>query len=88
MHQIEAIFDNISYNKGSSVLRMLYNYLGVDKFRDWMRKYFSTFKYNNTLTADLTGLLKDVTGDVQLSANVDTWMRQAGYGNIYICYIY
>ncbi|KAI9290715.1 aminopeptidase-like protein, partial [Neoconidiobolus thromboides FSU 785] len=37
--QIGQIFDAISYSKGASILRMLFSYLGEDKFFEGIRVY-------------------------------------------------
>ena len=37
--EISAMFDNISYNKGASILRMLYNIIGNDKFYATLKHY-------------------------------------------------
>jgi aminopeptidase N len=34
-------FDNISYNKAASLVRMLSNYIGMDKFRELLVKYLN-----------------------------------------------
>ena len=34
--EVDEIFDAISYDKGASVIRMLQNYLGADRFQVWI----------------------------------------------------
>lgn len=39
--EIDEIFDDISYNKGASVIRMLHKYIGDDDFRKGMNIYLT-----------------------------------------------
>lgn len=39
--EISAIFDNISYNKGGSILRMLQHMIGVENFQKTLKHYLS-----------------------------------------------
>jgi len=34
--EVDEIFDAISYDKGASVIRMLQNYLGAERFQVWI----------------------------------------------------
>lgn len=45
--EIDEIFNSISYNKGASVIRMLYTYIGGDCFKKGMKDYLTKFAYNN-----------------------------------------
>jgi aminopeptidase N len=47
-HEINEIFDTISYAKGASVIRMLHDYLGADIFTKGVRAYLRQFAYKNT----------------------------------------
>lgn len=40
--EISAIFDNISYNKGGSILRMLKHIIGAEKFQDSLKDYLNS----------------------------------------------
>lgn len=39
--QASNIFDNISYNKAASILRMLSHYIRADKFQETLKKYLA-----------------------------------------------
>lgn len=39
--EIDEIFDDISYNKGASVIRMLHHYIGDEDFRFELIQIFS-----------------------------------------------
>ncbi len=51
--EANSAFDEITYEKGQSFLRMLESYLGEDVFRGGIRAYMQAHKYSNTTTADL-----------------------------------
>ncbi|MFM7088995.1 MAG: M1 family metallopeptidase [Candidatus Paceibacterota bacterium] len=51
--EIGEIFDAVSYSKGASVIRMLAQYLGEEKFRDGLRYYLKKHSYKNTETVHL-----------------------------------
>ncbi|MEQ1754198.1 MAG: M1 family metallopeptidase [Micropepsaceae bacterium] len=51
--QASQAFDAITYQKGSSVIRMLEDYVGSDIFRTGVRNYISAHAYANAVTDDL-----------------------------------
>ncbi|KAH7980868.1 hypothetical protein HPB49_019741 [Dermacentor silvarum] len=75
---IDEIFDDISYHKGASVIRMLHNYIGDAKFREGMNLYLTKHKYGNTTTEDLWHCLGEVC-HVPVEAIMNTWVKQKGY---------
>lgn len=76
--EIRTIFDNISYEKGASVLFMLLNYIGEDKFRDGLRIYLKQHSYGNSETDDLWQAITKAS-HVDISSFMDPWTRQPGY---------
>ena len=51
--EVEEIFDDISYNKGSSVIRMLNNWIGDEvKITKIRRTHFEVFFINRNLNKD------------------------------------
>ena len=60
--EVDEIFDDISYNKGASVIRMLHDYIGNEAFRQGMKEYLTNFSYKNTVTADLWSSLEAASG--------------------------
>ncbi|KAL4715582.1 hypothetical protein ACJJTC_009208 [Scirpophaga incertulas] len=81
--QITAIFDAISYNKGSSILRMLEGFIGEENFRRGVSDYLKKYKFGNTVTKDLLSSLepyfKKDYPNLSLEYIMDTWTRQMGY---------
>lgn len=76
--EINQIFDAISYEKGSSVLRMLANWLGEDDFIKGVSLYLKRHAYSNARTEALWKALSEVSGkDVQGTMKV--WTEKVGY---------
>ncbi|KAF7555976.1 hypothetical protein G7046_g6422 [Stylonectria norvegica] len=76
--EVNQIFDAISYQKGSCVLRMLSKYLGEDIFLEGIRKYLHKHAYGNTQTSDLWAALSEASGkDVEKVAGI--WTRKVGF---------
>jgi len=74
----EGMFDVLTYQKGSAVVRMLEQYLGADAFRDGIRRYLQTHQYGNTETGDLWDALEAETGE-PVRATMDSWIFQGGF---------
>ena len=51
--QITEMFDTITYSKGSSVIRMLDNFVGEANFQTAVTNYLNANKYGNAETNDL-----------------------------------
>ncbi|XP_026815475.1 glutamyl aminopeptidase-like [Rhopalosiphum maidis] len=78
--QISRMFDVISYNKGSSIIRMLEGMLGEEVFRIGITAYLKRFAFNNAETDDLWAELQTATQNtVEVKKVMDTWTRQAGF---------
>ncbi|XP_055608301.1 puromycin-sensitive aminopeptidase [Uranotaenia lowii] len=76
--EIDEIFDEISYNKGASVIRMLYHYLGDSDFKKGMNLYLTRHKYKNTFTEDLWNAFEE-TSDKPVGKIMPTWIKQVGF---------
>jgi aminopeptidase N len=76
--EANSAFDDITYKKGQSFLRMLESFLGGDVFRDGIRRYIAAHKYSNTTTADLWNALSDVSNKPvgEIAAG---WTEQPGF---------
>ncbi|MHB8246099.1 MAG: M1 family metallopeptidase [Acidimicrobiales bacterium] len=73
-----AMADPITYQKGSSVLRMLEQYLSPEVFRDGVRHYLRTHAYGNTVTGDLWASLEEVSGR-PVGEIMSSWIFQGGH---------
>lgn len=76
--EVREIFDEISYNKGGSVLRMLENFLGEENFRKGLKNYLTKHKYGNATTEDLWDALEKVSKK-PVRKMMNSWVRQVGY---------
>ncbi|XP_072947418.1 puromycin-sensitive aminopeptidase [Epargyreus clarus] len=76
--EIDEIFDDISYNKGASVIRMLHRYIGDDDFRKGMNLYLTRHQYKNTFTEDLWSALEEASNK-PVGAVMSTWTKQMGF---------
>lgn len=77
-HQIEELFDAISYSKGGSILRMIEGYLGEEAFRKGISDYLSKYKYSNATSSDLWNSLAKASSK-SIKQITEAWVRQAGY---------
>ncbi len=75
--EANSAFDEITYQKGQSLLRMLESYLGEDDFRAGIRSYMQAHKYSNTTTADLWSALGE-SSKKDVSALAASWTEQPG----------
>jgi len=76
--EANSAFDDITYKKGQSFLRMLESFLGEDVFRDGVRRYISAHKYSNSTTADLWNALSEASKEPvgEIAAG---WTEQPGF---------
>jgi aminopeptidase N len=75
--QANDAFDNITYIKGQSFLRMLENYLSEETFREGMRLYMSRHRYSSTTTEDLWVALEKASGKPVRALSAG-WTEQPG----------
>jgi aminopeptidase N len=76
--EANSAFDDITYQKGMSLIRMLENFLGEDAFRNGIRKYIATHKLSNATTADLWNALSEASGQ-PITEIAPAWTEQPGF---------
>jgi aminopeptidase N len=76
--EANSAFDDITYKKGQSFLRMLESFVGEDVFRNGIRRYITAHMYSNTTTTDLWNSLSEVSGKpvAEIAAG---WITQPGF---------
>lgn len=76
--EANSAFDDITYRKGMSFIRMIESFLGEEVFRDGIRKYIAAHKLSNTTTTDLWNALSEASGKpvVEIAA---AWTEQPGF---------
>lgn len=84
--EIQEIFDTITYQKGSSVIRMMYNFLGKDNLRTGVSNYLEKHKYKNAEQDDLWESLTEqahktnaLPKNLTVKTIMDSWTVQTGY---------
>ncbi|XP_058833105.1 aminopeptidase N [Topomyia yanbarensis] len=85
-NQISQIFDAISYEKGSTVIRMMHLFLGEETFRNGVRRYLKRHKYANAEQNDLWAALTEearengvLPKEVDVKTVMESWTLQTGY---------
>lgn len=76
--EIDEIFDEISYNKGACVIRMLHNYIGDEDFRKGMHLYLTRHQYKNTETEDLWQAFSE-SASKPVTQVMQNWVQKTGY---------
>lgn len=76
--EIGEIFDEVSYSKGASVIRMLANYLGEKDFRNGLRYYLKKHSYKNTETIHLWQAFEKISGK-SITKMMHNWTSKPGY---------
>jgi len=76
--EANSAFDDITYKKGQSFLRMLESFLGEDVFRDGIRRYIAAHGYSNTTTADLWDALSEASKK-PIGKIAAGWTQQPGF---------
>ncbi len=76
--EIGEIFDEVSYSKGASIIRMLAEYLGEDKFRDGLRYYLKKHSYKNTETVHLWEAFEKIAKK-PVADIMHNWTSRGGY---------
>jgi tricorn protease interacting factor F2/3 len=76
--EIEEIFDDISYGKGASIIRMLEAYAGEDHFMRGVRSYLEKYKFSNAAGNDLWNQIEQ-SSKTRVKAIMNDWVRKPGY---------
>ncbi|XP_045446717.1 aminopeptidase N [Melitaea cinxia] len=82
--EIGAIFDKISYGKGSAILRMMNHFLTDDVFNAGITDYLNAKKYGDAEQRDLWSALTNAARernafDADVAVVMDSWTLQTGF---------
>ncbi|XP_017880399.2 glutamyl aminopeptidase-like [Ceratina calcarata] len=66
-------------SQGSSVIRMMENFIGPEPFYGAITTYLKKFMYHNAETSDLFRILQDASPELNVTSIMDTWTRQKGF---------
>ncbi|CEP61992.1 M1 family metallopeptidase LALA0_S04e05270g [Lachancea lanzarotensis] len=75
---IDQLFDTISYLKGCSLLEMVSEFLGADKFIRGVAQYLKRNAFSNATMDDLLGSVGEVC-EIDLVARLSNWILKTGY---------
>jgi tricorn protease interacting factor F2/3 len=76
--EIEELFDEISYGKGASILRMIEAYIGSENFKKGVAQYLQKFRYSNASGHDLWSSLQEASG-TEVSRDVQANLANPGH---------
>jgi len=76
--EIEELFDEISYGKGASILRMIEAYIGPENFKRGIGQYLQKFRYSNASGHDLWSSLHEASG-TDVNRIMEGWISQEGF---------
>ena len=71
------MFDEITYEKGCAILRMLHNFLGDEAFKQGLQGYLREFAEGNAAGGDLWRNLQQASNE-PVSQIMESWILQAG----------
>jgi aminopeptidase N len=75
---VDQVLDDISYRKGSSIIRMLAAHLGQETFLRGVSNYLKEHTYSNATTQDLWSALSNASGQ-DVNALMEPWIRKIGF---------
>jgi hypothetical protein len=73
----EQVFDELTYEKGQAILTMIEAWIGPEKFRAAMRRYFEKHAWGNTVAEDLWKAFAAATGE-DIPAMIRGFMEAPG----------
>jgi puromycin-sensitive aminopeptidase len=76
--QALEMFDEITYTKGASILRMLERFVGEDTFQKGIQDYIKAHQFNNATTEDLWSAI-GAASKSDVSALMKNWVLKPGY---------
>ncbi len=75
------VFDDITYDKGASVLNQMSHFIGQENFRLGVSSYLKEHAYSNTELADFVYSLS-VQSDIDLAPWAQDWLYKAGVNTL------
>lgn len=78
-----SVFDAITYDKGSSVLKQLEHRVGAENYRRGVSAYLKEHAYGNTELSDFISHQEKSSG-LDLAGWTDEWLYQAGFNSLHV----
>ena len=86
--EIDQLFDEISYEKGGSVLNMIEDYSGEDVFRQGLHRYLKRHSYSNATKFDLWRSIDEEARrrrkQIKVYDVASFWIDKPGYPIVYV----
>jgi puromycin-sensitive aminopeptidase len=76
--QVKEMFDDITYGKGESVLRMLESFVGKEAFQKGVNKYLTDYSWSNATTEDLWHAIAACAKGAPVAQIMKTFVYQPG----------
>lgn len=76
--QALEMFDEITYTKGASILRMLERFVGEDTFQKGIQDYIKAHQFSNATTEELWNAIGQAS-KLDVSAMMKNWVLKPGY---------
>lgn len=76
--EVEQLFDDITYFKGASVIKMLSTFLGLDVFLQGIATYLKSHAYGSATEEDLFAALQKHS-NFPVSQFMHSWIRKVGF---------
>ncbi|MCL5788760.1 MAG: M1 family metallopeptidase [Candidatus Marsarchaeota archaeon] len=83
--EIAEVFDQISYGKGASIIRMIEGYIGDEYFRKGVNNYLIKNKYANTDGVQLWSSLQEASG-LPVKEVMSAWVSTPGHPVVMVEY--
>ncbi len=80
-HEIEEIFDDISYGKGASVLRMIETYIGSTEFMKGIQLFLKRHRFSNATGKNLWACLEETSSEA-VTKIMSEWVQKPGYPQV------
>jgi len=77
-HEVNQIFDGISYSKSASLIRMVENYLTPEVFQKKISEYLKHFAWKNATSEDLFNYLGSESEN-DINALMNIWTSKTGF---------
>ena len=78
VEDVEEVFDDISYGKGASIIRMIEAHVGQENFTTGVRSYLQEYKYSNATGNDLWTHI-ETASKMPVKKIMSDWIRKPGY---------
>ncbi|NIA25048.1 MAG: M1 family peptidase [Gammaproteobacteria bacterium] len=80
-YEADEMFDVLTYLKGSSLVRMLQQFLGEEVFRKGVKAYLEAHAFANSETSDLWAALELASGQ-PVGSVMESWIFSGGYPQV------